>query len=205
MGVIIKNLKDFINIHPDSKIVVCGCGTSLIDFKDHHHKFITIGINDVPQLFTPTYSFVTDSPARFNEKRQRLINESDTKALFTCTQGWRHKNIVYYGLGRSGQTDLTNPDKLDHFVNSPYAAIGLAYKLGARKIGLIGVDFTEGHFYNPKDGEHPVVKSNYFKRVNSAYSVFENRLKKAGAELYNLSQISKLEVTKITIEEFEKL
>jgi hypothetical protein len=202
---IIKRLRDFIDIHPDSKIVVCGCGISLLDFKEHHQKFITIGVNDVPQLFDPTYLLITDSPHRFNLKRQSFINSSGANHLFTCAKGWRHPNMVHFDLGEKGKTSISHPDRIDHFVNSPYVALGLAYRLGARKIGMIGVDFTDGHFYNPRDGSHPVIKMNYLKRVNSSYQLMLKTLKDGGAELYNLSQISKLDLPKITIDEFEKL
>lgn len=205
MAKLIKRLRDFIDSHPDSKMVICGCGVSLLDFKEHHQKFITIGVNDVPQLFDPTYLLITDVPHRFNVKRQSIINASNTKYLFTCAKGWRHPNLVHFDLGAKGKTSISHPDRIDHFVNSPYVAVGLAYRLGARKIGLVGVDFTDGHFYNPRDGSHPVIKMNYLNRVNSSYQLMLKSLREGGAELYNLSKISRLDLPKMTIEEFEKL
>lgn len=205
MGVIVKQLKEFIGLHPDSKIVVCGCGQSLLSFKEHHHRWITIGVNDVPSLFDPTYLVVTDHPNRFYGKRKDVVNQSSAKYLFTCTKGWRHKNLVHFELGSRELKSLDHPDRIDHFVNSPYVASILAYKLGAKHIGLIGVDFTDGHFYNPKDGAHPVIKSNYLKKVNSAYSSLRLALEARGVSFYNLSQISRVELPKISLEEFEKL
>ena len=205
MGVIAKKLREFIGIHPDSKIIVCGCGVSLLEFKEHHQDWITIGVNDVPALFDPTYLLVTDHPNRFYGKRRDLVNNTKAKNLFTCVNGWRHRNIVHFELGSKEIKSLNNPDRIDHFVNSPYAATILAYKLGATHIGIIGVDFTDGHFYNPKDGPHPVIKSNYLKKVNSAYQSLKLALEDRGTKLYNLSQNSKLELPKITLEEFKKL
>lgn len=205
LGSIVKNLSEFINIHQGSKIVVCGCGVSLLEFKEHHSKFITIGVNDVPALFDPTYSLVTDSPLRFGEKRRTLVNQSKSKYLFTCASGWRRPNIIHFGLAKGGQINLADQSKLEHFVNSPYTAIGLAYRLGAKHIGLIGVDFTNGHFYNSEDGPHPVIKSNYLNRVNSAYQTFSTKLESLGVNLYNLSSTSLIDIKKISIEEFEKL
>lgn len=192
--------------HTGSKIVVCGCGTSLIDFAQHKDKFITIGVNDVPALFQPTYMLVTDHPGRFYGKRKDLINHSSSKYLFTCARGWRHKNIVHFELGSKDHLkNLDSPNKIDHFINSPYVAVCLAYKLGATKIGIVGVDFTDGHFYRPTDGPHPVIRSNYLHRVNTAYLRLRDALNSRGVEFYNISPISLVTVPKLTIEEFDKL
>jgi hypothetical protein len=77
--------------------------------------------------------------------------------------------------------------------------------MGAKHIGLTGVDFTSGHFYNPRDGAHPVIQMKYLKRVNSAYHAMISALSQHGVSLYNLSGQSLLEVPKITIEEFSNL
>ena len=77
--------------------------------------------------------------------------------------------------------------------------------MGAKHIGLIGVDFTEGHFYNHKDGSHPLIKANYLRRLNSAYQVMVTELAKRGTSLYNLSEISKLEIPKISLEKFDEI
>lgn len=202
---IVKKVSEFIGRHPDSKIVVCGCGMSLLQFKDHSQDFITIGVNDVSKLFDPTYLVVTDTPMRFGEKRRTEVNASKASYFFTCTNGWRHPNLVHFELGKRGGKSLDNPNTIDHFVNSPYVAVGLAYKLGAKHIGLIGVDFTDGHFYNPKDGPHPVMQVNYLKKVNSAYQALAMELDKRGVKIYNLSSISRVELPKMTIEEFKSL
>lgn len=205
MGALIKKLSEFIGIYPDSKIIVCGCGQSLIKFKEFHNEWITIGVNDVPALFTPTYLLVTDHSNRFYGKRKDLINSAEVKQLFTCVKGWRNPNIVYFELGSRNLTSLNSSTKLDHYLNSPYAAVNLAYKLGAKHIGLIGVDFTDGHFYNTKDGPHSLVKSNYLKKVNSAYSDLRSALEERGTQLYNLSEISRIDLPKISLEDFKKL
>lgn len=205
MGVLIKQLKEFIGIHPNSKIVVCGCGVSLISFSSHSSDFITIGVNDVPKLFSPTYLLVTDHPNRFWGNRKDIVNGAKSKYLFTCVTGWKHPNLVHFDLGSRELKNLDSPNKLDHYVNSPYCAANLAYKLGAKHIGLIGVDFTDGHFYNTKDGAHPVITTNYLKKVNAAYDSLRLALERRGSLLYNLSTVSRLDLPKITIEDFKKL
>jgi hypothetical protein len=205
LGTLLKRLSEVIGIHPDSKIIVCGCGQSLTTLKESYQDWITIGVNDVPALFEPTYLVVTDHPNRFYGKRKELINGSKAKYLFTCVNGWRHPNIVHFDLGSRELKNLNSSDKIDHFINSPYVATILAHKLGAKHIGLIGVDFTDGHFYNPSDGPHPVIKSNYLKKVNSAYNTLASALERRGTFVYNLSIQSRLEINKITLDEFKKL
>ena len=206
MGKIVKRLREFIGIHYGQDIIVCGCGTSLLGFEEHHSDYITIGVNDVPKLFEPTYLVVTDHQGRFKEQRRKdLVNNSKAKRLFTCAAGWRHKNIVHFDLGEKALKNLDSQHKIDHFVNSPYVAACLAYKLGARNIGIIGVDFNTGHFYNPKDGKHPVLQMNYLKQVKAAYSLLHSQLKLRGVAMYDLSLNGQLDIPKITLEEFSKL
>ena len=205
MSVLIKQLKDFIGIHAGSKIIVCGCGESLLSFSKSQSEWITIGVNDVPKLFDPTYLLVTDHPNRFWGNRKDIVNKSTAKYLFTCVTGWRHPNIVHFDLGSREIKNLDSPNKLDHYVNSPYCAVNLAYKLGAVHIVLIGVDFTDGHFYNMKDGPHPVIQTNYLKKVNSAYESLRLNLEKRGVSLYNLSEKSRVDLPKITLDDFKKL
>ena len=201
-----KRFIDFNNIYNGKKIVICGCGTSLLNFKPHYKDFITIGVNDVPALFNPTYLIVTDHPNRFNTARKKIINEADVKGLFTCVKGWRHPKIIHFDLGKKGAKNLDDPAKVDHFLNSPYTAINIAYKMGATKIAIIGVDFTNGHFYSTKDGKHSLDRMGYMKDINLAYSLIYSELKKRNVELYNLSEISRIEgVPKIKIEDFKKL
>ena len=205
MAALIKKLSEFGERHPESKIVVCGCGVSLLEFKDYHQDFITIGVNDVSDLFTPTYLVVTDSPGRFGERRALRVNKSEAKYFFTCTKGWRHPRTVFFELGKKGGKHIDHPNCIDHFVNSPYVAVGLAYKLGAKHIGMIGVDFTDGHFYNPKDGPHPVMQMKYLKKVNTAYQALATELNRREVNIYNLSSVSRVELPKMTIEQFKQL
>jgi len=203
---LVKKLRSLHNSHVEDKIIVCGCGMSLLGFKPVHQDFITIGVNDVPALFDPTYLVVTDHPVRFSKSRQDLINGSNVKAMLTCVKGWRHERMVMFEIGKRGVGNLSNPNKVDHFLNSPYVAINIAYKMGARKIGMIGVDFSNGHFYSPKDGMHSLSRMGYMKDINAGYRIISKELERNGAKLYNLSPISRIEpVEKISIEGFRKL
>lgn len=206
MGVLPKQLSEFHNIHVGEKIVVCGCGTSLTSFIPYKDEFLTIGVNDVPKAFNPKYLVVTDHVTRFAGKRKDIVMSSKVDAFFTCVKGWSHPRLVHFNLGTRALKNLDSPNLVDYFLNSPYVAVNIAYKMGAKKIGLIGVDFTNGHFYNPNDGAHPLMKMNYLIKINEAYRILHDELKKRGVELYNLSPNSKLEsIKKITIDEFRTI
>jgi len=110
-----------------------------------------------------------------------------------------------FDLGSRKLVHLDHLDKVDHFMNSPYVATGIAYKMGFKDIGIIGVDFTANHFY-AKDGHHPLTAMKKIRHVNDAYGVMKTELKNKGVNLYNLSNRSAItNVPKITIEEFKKL
>jgi hypothetical protein len=72
--------------------------------------------------------------------------------------------------------------------------------MGARRIGLIGVDFTENHFYAPT-GEHPLTPQlgsidGHFVKMAEAASV-------RGVEIFNLSRRSRLTAfPKISVGDF---
>lgn len=200
-----NRLSNFIDTHAGEKVIVCGCGTSLSLMKDVHHRFTTIGVNDVPKLFEPTYLVITDHSQRFAPPRRKLVNESKCRAMFTCVKGWRNPKISYFETGSKKLNHLDDPNKVDHFMNSPYVAVNIAYKMGFTKIGLIGVDFTDNHFYS-KDGPHPLMRMKKIRQVNEAYGILKSELKRRDVDLYNLSQESKItNIPKITIEEFSKL
>ena len=200
-----KSLADFMGIHKGEKIIVCGCGTSLPDILPYLNEFITIGVNDVPALFDPTYLLVTDHPNRFFGKRRDIVQQSGSRYLFTCTSGWRHPSLVKFNLGTKELKSLDSSKVIDHFLNSPYVAVNLAYKMGAKHIGLIGVDFTDGHFYNPNDGPHPISPQPHLNRVNTSYQILLDALAQRGVTFHNLSQISRLELPKLSIEKFKEL
>jgi hypothetical protein len=192
--------------HRGEKIVVCGCGMSLHEFKEHHQKFITIGINDVPGLFDPTYLLASDAPGRFLNGRRELLEKSSAKHFFTFTKGWNHPSVVEMKLGVREIKNLDSQEVFDHCYTSAFVGVELAYKMGAKKIGLIGVDFTEGHFYAPNDGPHISVKTKNFERINHGFAKLCIHLKSRGVAIYNLSAQSKLTpLTKISLKEFEDL
>ena len=75
--------------------------------------------------------------------------------------------------------------------------------MGAKRIGLIGVDFTDHHFF-AKSGKHPLAPQ--FETINEQYRKLADAAKANGVEIFNLSAISRLTAfPKISIDEFENL
>lgn len=202
-----KKLPDFWNIHPNSKIIICGCGTSINEIKHELGNYITIGINDIERGFNPTYLLVSDTSSRFGSERAKYVQHSNAKYIFTNKDWYIPKKFkkVVYKLGGRKCENLDNKHRLDYSNNSPYIATILAYKMGAKHIGLIGVDFTQNHFY-AKDGEHVLVRDGKFNKTKDDFRILKEELAKRKVNLYNLSSYSQVDtVPKLEFKKFSKL
>lgn len=175
------------DIHAGKTIIVCGCGVSLKTLP-HPETYITIGVNDVGRLFAPTYLVVLNMKRQFRGDRYRYIENSQAKAIFTqLNLGLTHPRIVRFRLGKRGGTDLSGQDTLPYTKNSPYVAVCLAAFMGAKRIGLIGVDFTEHHFF-ARTGKHVLARQ--IKEINQEYGYLYQALKNQGIQFINLSRQS---------------
>ena len=183
-------LADYRHAHRGETIVVCGCGESL-KLLEHPEQHITIGVNDVGRRFTPNYLVVVNPRSQFSAARFSYVERSTCGALFTQIPelGLTHPNIVIFQLGKYGGTDLSDPNVLHYTQNSPYVAVCLAAQMGARRIGLIGVDFTENHFFGPT-GIHPLASQ--LSIIDDQYCHLGEALRARGIEILNLSPISRL-------------
>ena len=182
-------LTHFKHTHVGKTLIVCGCGPSLLDLKQPR-QFTTIGVNDVGRLFDPTYLLVVNPPRQFTGDRFQYVVQSKARALFTQLDlGPVNAPVVQVQLGCHGGTD-TAGDMLPYTQNSPYVAVCLAAYMGAARIGLIGVDFTEHHFF-AKTGRHPL--SGRLQQIDREYGALAAALRGRGVELLNLSGISRLE------------
>lgn len=197
----IGSIRDFADRHPGATVVVCGCGTSLtpeVAEQAAQQGWVTIGVNDVGRLFTPDYLVVLNPPRQFRGDRFTHVQQSRAQALFTqlppTALGPVNPPVVQFTLGPFGGTDIdTGPEadgRLPHTQNSPYVAVCLAAWMGAKRIGLIGVDFTEHHFF-ARSGRHPL--SARLARIDGEYGALAQALKARGTELVNLSPVSRLQ------------
>jgi hypothetical protein len=173
--------------HRGATILVCGCGSSLA-LLEGPERFITIGVNDVGRRFTPDYLVVVNAPRQFDNGRYHYVLNSQAKAVFSHLDV-QHPRAVRFRLGRRGGTIRADPGSLHHTANSPYVAVNLARHMGAARIGLIGVDFTDHHFFGPT-GTHPLTAR--LDQIDSEYAALFDACRADGVELVNLSPHSRL-------------
>lgn len=188
-----SRLQAFRGLHAGADILVCGCGPSLLELEDPANH-ITIGVNDVGRLFDPTYLVVLNPRAQFKGDRFRYVEQSNARALFTQLDlGPVKPPLVKFRLGRYGGTDAATADgldcTLDYTQNSPYVAVCLAARMGAARIGLIGVDFSDGHFF-ADTGRHAL--SGRLKEIDAQYGRLAAALAARGVALVNLGAASRL-------------
>lgn len=188
------NFETFRNHHEGNSILVCGLGES-INFLTPHvfgdEIRIIIGCNDIGRKFQPTYLLNVNLKTQYIGDRFQYIENSEATALFTHLpkeQGAIKIPIVEFQLAEQGGVEVVN-GKVPHFWNTPYMGVVLAAYMGASKIGLIGVDFTDGHFWT-KDGPHHLV--NTLKDIDEGYRRLFVHLRSKGIEFVNLSPVSRL-------------
>jgi hypothetical protein len=179
------------NCLPAQEIIVCGCGPSLHEAANLPQHCITIGVNDVGRLFDPTYLVVINPRSQFKVDRFRHVAQSKAQALFTQLDlGPVRPPVVPFKLGDYAGTAPAAGGVLHYTQNSPYVAVCLAAHMGARRIGLIGVDFTDHHFF-AHTGRHPLVAR--LTQIDREYAALAEALGKRGIELVNLSATSRLQ------------
>jgi spore maturation protein CgeB len=183
------DLAAFRDFHAGETMLVCGCGTSLLNVVAPE-RFPTIGVNDVGRLLNPDYLLVVNPPGQFSGNRFTFVEKSQARAIFTQLDlGISHPHIVRFRLGKRGGSDLSETDTLPYTRNSPYMAVCLAVHMGAKRIGLIGVDFTDHHFFG-STGRHPLAGE--LSVINREYAALAQTCHRMGVEVYNLSENSLL-------------
>jgi hypothetical protein len=203
------NFEEFKNKHAGESILVCGLGESLSAFlalieKRSAYTSTSIGVNDIGRAFTPTYLLNVNNRHQYRNDRFSYIENTRAKALFTHNpkeQGKAKVPIVTFELTREVGSVKIEGRQLPHFRNSPYMALALAGYMGAKRIGLIGVDFTDNHFWI-KDGPHRLQRE--FDRINAQYGKLAEHLGDQGIEVFNLSPISRLtSIAKLSLSRWE--
>ena len=183
-------------IHQGRNIIVAGLGNSATKLLDAPPDTIIIGVNDIGRLLTPDYNIVLNVKKSFNDDRWDYIENCRSKVILTHIEDLREmpiKNtgsIVRIPLGSFGGFDIRLHDiRVDYTSNSPFVGIMVAHWLGARNVGLIGVDFTPNHFFG-ETGTHNL--ANRILRIDAEYERARMAFENDGVGLYNLSDESRL-------------
>lgn len=188
-GPLPRELRGFQHYHAGETLLVCGCGSSLAEVVAPE-RFVTIGVNDVGRLFQPDYLVVLNPLQQFQHDRARYVEESRARAVFTQLQlPIAHPHIVRFRLGTMGGVTFDNPDVLHYTRNSPYLALCLAVHMGAKRVGLIGVDFTAHHFFG-QTGRHPL--AGLLTQIEREYRQLAESCERMGVEVVNLSRQSRV-------------
>lgn len=187
-------------------MVVCGLGNSVRHLGDPH-RFRTIGVNDIERAFTPTYMFCMDAPKSFAPERLHYIQHSRASYVFTDHDlGIKRENIVRFPIRRKETPYLDDVNALyftERPITSPYIALCLAAHMGAKAIGLIGVDFTAGHFF-AADGNHKL--TNMLPGIDKRFYALGLEMLERGVKVFNLSAETRLRAfPRLTPDEFYEL
>jgi hypothetical protein len=194
------SLADYRGLHAGMAFVVCGCGSSLALMR-RPERFVTIGVNDVGRLFTPNYLVVLNPRNQFRGDRFHHVETSKAEVVFShLNLGISHPRQVRFRLGQRGGVEPSDPNVLHYTRNSPYVAMVLAAHMGARRIGLLGVDFTPNHFF-ASTGEHGLSRD--VVRIDDEYGRLAASCVARGIEVCNLSPDSRLtSLPKMSLDDF---
>jgi len=181
---------DYQNLHENESILVLGLGESINLLPAT--SVLSIGVNDIGRKHTPTYLLSVNRPGQYaRTDRWQFIINSRAAAIFTQSPG-DHANakipIVEIEVGTEAGVEVVG-NQVPHYRNSPYMAVTIAAYMGAKRIGLLGVDFTDNHFWQ-KDGPHRLNRE--LEKINTAYGKLAEHLKSRGTYLRNLSPYSRL-------------
>jgi len=157
------------------KIDVLGLGETLNHYQNDGST--TIGVNDIQRYHSTDYVVCVDHTTVFNAERLQGIKNSKCIGFYTQLEDWnnlvQNVNIIEFNRGR-GLIDGLDSDRFCYSNNSPYVACILAYKLGAKKIVLWGVDFND----------HPHLNGSAREKSFRDYKELQKALNKRGVSIY---------------------
>jgi hypothetical protein len=197
---------NYINKFNGETFIVAGCGSSINIYKDFS-KYYVIGVNDIERILTPDFLVVVNDHRTFMRGRWEYVRDSLSPVIFTHLDNPgpinRASHLSRIKIGSRNTPNLDNLTAVDYTMNSPYMAIIIAYQLGAKKIGMVGVDFTQDHFF-ANTGSHKLSK--HVKNIDQEYLVLRNLLEAKGVKVANLSPISLLSSwPKMDLDQFDSL
>lgn len=124
-------------------IEVLGLGPTLRHYKPNNNE--TIGVNDIFAFHRVDYLIVMDLPGSFTPDRFHIIVNSTPKRFYSNYLDWDIMPYFHYAprAPRSADLSYLDTDFLPFHVDSTFSAVCLAYKLGAKRIIMHGVDLKD--------------------------------------------------------------
>lgn len=200
-----KPFSTLVDKHKGECALVCGTGTSLLQFPVEFYKEFkgfTVGVNTILGLFVPDYYLSIYA-------QNNVINCSLDKEQYEFH--WS-RPFPALDVKKRGMISLSNTTAL--------SALTAAYQLGATKIYLIGIDYLTGKdnqvYYNggTVNGKHVEIpdtheyakgrvkrdESHYLPGINEKkretdieiFAKIASEMEREGVKVYNLSQNSAL-------------
>ena len=156
-------------------IHVLGLGDSLTYYKPDGN--ISIGVNDIYKHIKTDYVVCIDHLTAFSKDRLEIILKTKSKSFYSQISDWGlvvpNFKLIEFNRGRGILNELDN-EKFCYSNNSPFVACILAYKLGAKKIVLHGVDLID----------HSHIKGNSKEKALLDYKNLNKALLSRNVELF---------------------
>jgi len=138
---VIQELEHWRDIHKGEEFIVCGCGPSVAELPKNLN-IPTIGVNDIWSYHECTYILMIDGPKAFKPNRvERIVNSKPERWFLTKDSDKAWKGFKKPRIPATLFDDLLMPGIR---MTTPTLAVGLAMFMGAKRVGIIGVDL-KGH------------------------------------------------------------
>jgi len=185
-------------------MIVLGLGPSIKELARIERRPTTIGVNDVERhVGTVDHLVLLDAPADFLRTNGRARGTERLRTVTATRAGtvwifdrhldrWpsitaNHPDVrpLKIRVARHDEPLMhldPESDELAHFQISPYTGASLAFRLGAKRIGLLGVDLIPG--------DHPVAVAAH--TIDVRLGRLRGAMAQHGVDLVNLSPLSTL-------------
>lgn len=137
---------------------IIGCGESAAQWDGHG---LSIGVNDCEKAGHRVGALIlVNQPEEFRGERMETIVQTGAQKIYCHDEAvyWWKKIFphvtVMEPFKRWGGQFRTDKQTIYHSDTSPFIAMSLAFRLGARELVLWGVDFQTHHIYQPGKIHH---------------------------------------------------
>ena len=183
--------------HEGETIIVIGNSSSLLENDmDEFDGYTTIGVNRILQTYEPTYLFVVDRSVMESE-HARMMESPSIKLIYPGAMSSRYRKLytkAWTSLPhmdqRSATTAKTGNIHIPDGGNSGYEAIQMAYRMGASRIALAGIDMywpprKHSHFFG--DGHAAGCRMPLVEKKIEAFKSLKQDYIDVGVELFSIS------------------